>query len=159
MRQLFLDLDGVLADFNGHYFDQFGITVDRESDVANPDGMFDRIEAHGTFFRDIPPFHDAQMMWMQACILHPNPIILTGVAHSVTNCEKDKREWVAEYITPKAQVICCESAKKAEFGRPGDVLIDDWHKYRPVWEKMGGIFILHRDRADSIKQAWGLFRL
>lgn len=157
MRQLFIDLDGVLADFDGYYFSQFKIKLDRESDEANPDGMFDRIDAHGSFFLDLPALPDANFIWSEAKRLHERPIILTGVAGSVKDCEKHKREWVSKHIDRDATVIGCPSSEKYLHGKPGDVLIDDWHKYRPNWEKMGGIFILHRNANDSIDQACGLF--
>lgn len=161
MRQLFIDLDGVLADFDGYYFDQFGIKLDsaKEDGVANPDGMFDRINAHGSFFADLPKLKDADDIWESARLLHPKPIILTGVAHLVDNCEEHKIGWVKKHIDPEATVICCPSAYKYKHGKPGDVLIDDWNKYRPNWEAMGGIFILHRNAKDSFGQAMGLFLL
>lgn len=161
MRQLFIDLDGVLADFDGFYESQFGIKLDRAKidGVENPDGMFKRINEHGTFFRDLPPMKDAKLLWTQASILHDRPIIITGTPYSVMGAEVHKREWVKQHIDPRAKVICCPSKEKYKHGKPGDVLIDDWHKYRTKWEEMGGIFILYKNRRDAIKQAYGLFKL
>ena len=34
--------------------------------------------------------------------------------------------------------------------QPGDILIDDWPKYKHLWEEAGGIFILHTSAAQSI---------
>lgn len=157
MRQLYLDLDGVIADFDGHYFSQFGIKLDRESEVANPEGMFDRINKHGSFFADLPMLPDGERLFNLACKLHPNPIIITGTPDSVENAEKHKTDWVHRHIHEFVSVICCKSSEKFKFCNPGDVLIDDWHKYRRRWELAGGIFILHRQTSDSINQAYGLF--
>lgn len=147
--QLFIDLDGVLADFDGHYEAVTGIRPDRHS--PEPADFWRPIEANGTFFRDLPLLPDALDMWRAATVLHPNPIILTGLPR-IDGIDRQKREWVAEHISPTATVICCRSADKRNHGRPGDILVDDWHKYRSLWEEMGGIFVLHSSAQESIYQ-------
>jgi 5'(3')-deoxyribonucleotidase len=139
-RQVFVDLDGVLADFDGFYASQFGITPDR--DAPEPPGFWKRIDDHGRFFRDMPPLPDAMRLWDGVKLYHPEPIILTGIPLT-PGAEEQKREWVAEHIQSDARVICCRSKDKRNYGRPGDILIDDWKKYRHLWEEMGGVFILH----------------
>jgi hypothetical protein len=34
----------------------------------------------------------------------------------------------------------------------GDVLVDDYLRYRDLWEKAGGIFVHHVSAAESIRQ-------
>ena len=57
MKRLFLDLDGVLADFDSYYFHQFGVVLDRCS-TFDPPGMWENIRSHGRFYRDMPPLPD-----------------------------------------------------------------------------------------------------
>ena len=83
--------------------------------------------------------------------MHPKPIILTGIARK-PGCAEEKREWVAKYIDPGAEVITCWSKDKRNHGKPGDILVDDWHKYRDLWEEMGGIFLLHTSAKDSLER-------
>jgi 5'(3')-deoxyribonucleotidase len=147
IRQLFVDLDGVLADFDGFYFSQFGIRPDRHA--PDPPDFWPRIHRHGRFFRDLPMLPDALALWEGVKERHPEPIILTGVPKSPI-VEEHKREWVREHISPVAPVICCPSRDKRKHAAPGDVLIDDWHRYRHLWEDMGGIFILHVDAVSSL---------
>jgi hypothetical protein len=40
----------------------------------------------------------------------------------------------------------------------GDVLVDDWPKYRHLWEAAGSIFILHENADKSIEQVLNLFK-
>lgn len=156
MRQLFLDLDGVLADFDGYYESQFGIRPTK--DIVDPPGFWDPVKAYGgAFFRHLPPMQDARDLWLGAKRLHPNPIILTGVPWSIPFVEDHKRDWVKHHISPLAQVIACASKDKRKHGKPGDILIDDWHKYRHLWEEMGGVFILHTSAVDSLKKAGALY--
>jgi hypothetical protein len=35
---------------------------------------------------------------------------------------------------------------------PGDVLVDDYLRYRELWENAGGIFIHHVSAKESIRQ-------
>lgn len=146
--QLFLDMDGVLADFDGYYRQQFGVSLDRRS-VQDPPGMWENIRSHGRFYRAVPPMADARQLL--DATRHLNPIILTGVPRTqVPEAEEHKREWLAEHFGADLPIICCRSSEKRLHGKPGDVLVDDWFKYRHLWEEMGGTFVLHTSAAESI---------
>ena len=47
-------------------------------------------------------------------------------------------------------MIVCRSKDKIKFAKPGDVIVDDWTKWQHVWEKGGGIWVLHTSAANSI---------
>jgi hypothetical protein len=48
----------------------------------------------------------------------------------------------------------CRSQDKARFCKPGDVLIDDWSRYRDKWEAAGGVFIHHASVTQSLAALW-----
>lgn len=159
MRQLFIDLDGVLADFDGFYEEKFGYRPNRLSTENNPEEdkrLWENIYSVDRFYASLPVMPDAMRLWLGALEIHPNPIILTGISKR-PGCAEEKREWVAKYIDKFAKVICCFSKDKRDYGIPGDVLIDDWIKYKSRWEHMGGIFILHKDAESSLEQARSVF--
>lgn len=138
--RLFVDLDDVLADFLGQYARDFGPIADRNAPLL-PE-FWDH--AHSTpYFRSLPPLPGARDFWRRLEDLHPSPVILTGAPRDAVSVMQQKREWVAEHICDKATVICCPSEEKYLHGRAGDILVDDWAKYRHLWEGMGGVFILH----------------
>ncbi len=149
MRNLFIDLDGVLADFDGFYERQFGVRPDRL--VYDPPGFWEPVAMHGRFFADVPPMSDAMELWDGVNRLHGNPVILTGLPHSIVDAEAQKRDWVRRHISPDVKVVCCRSRDKRLHGQPGDILVDDWARYRHLWEEMGGVFVLHTSAADSLK--------
>jgi len=157
MRHLFIDLDGVLADFDTEYERAFGIQVPRRLGIPDPPDFWDRIIGHGYFYASLPMMPDAQELWDGAKRFHPTPIILTGVPWSVPNAENHKRAWVREHIDPNAVVICCASKDKRLHGKPGDVLVDDWEKYRALWETMGGVFVFHTNAKDSLSELEVIF--
>ena len=154
--QLFLDLDGVLANFDDGYRELFGALPDRNG--PEPPDFWDKISGHGSFFASLQPMPDAMELWSAAHELHPKPIILTGVPKEVPDAGIQKRAWVTHHFGADAHVITCPSAHKRKHGKPGDVLVDDWPKYQHLWEKMGGIFVLHTSAADSISTLRGLFK-
>jgi hypothetical protein len=44
---------------------------------------------------------------------------------------------------------------------PGDILVDDYLKYRHLWEEAGGVFIHHTSASNTLRQlaALGFFSL
>jgi 5'(3')-deoxyribonucleotidase len=152
MARLFVDLDGVLADFDEGYRQLFGEYPARRFDpnttAEDLPEMWERINAHGSFYRDLPLMPDAKVLWDY---LQPRrPIVLTGIPHSVARVAEHKRDWVWAHLDSDAEVITCKSKDKRNYCEPGDILIDDWPKYRHLWEARGGVFILHTNAAASI---------
>jgi hypothetical protein len=151
--KLFLDMDGVLADFDGHYEQHFGVRLPRS--ISDPPGMWENIRAHGSFYLDMPLMPDALTLWNG--VAHLAPTLLTGVPHSqVPAAESHRRGWARQHLGADVEVICCKSRDKRLHGQPGDVLVDDWTLYRHLWLKMGGVFVLHTSAADSLEQLKGL---
>ena len=146
--RIFIDLDGVLADFDGHYARHYGAVPDRST--REPAAFWKNIAEHpGGFFRRMPLMPDARVLW--DAVKHLNPVILTGVPISVYDAAAQKRAWVAEHF-PGTRVITTTSREKRFYGRPGDVLVDDWAKYRGLWESMGGTFVLHVSAENSLRE-------
>lgn len=60
--------------------------------------------------------------------------------------------WAAQHF-PNAEIITCRSKDKSRYIKSsGDLLVDDYQKYRELWEKAGGIFVPHISAQDSINQ-------
>ena len=154
MIQLFLDLDGVLADFYGYYTKCFGGTLEQD-DNSSP--AWNKIRDHGNFFRTEPLMPDAMDLWWGSRKLYPKPIILTGIPYSIPNVKEQKTEWVWENFGYDVKVICCRSQDKYKHGKPGDILVDDRRKYENYWTKMGGIFIHHTSAHWSLIALGGLY--
>jgi hypothetical protein len=49
-------------------------------------------------------------------------------------------------------ITCLSKEKCLHMMNPGDVLVDDYLRYRELWEKAGGIFIHHVSARESIRQ-------
>ena len=152
--QIYVDMDGVLADFDLHYETTFNVKLPRRA-FREPPYTADEVDwkairKTANFFRDIPPMADFKELWSFVEVY--NPIILTGVPASVTEAATNKREWVDKNLGRDVSMVACLSKEKATWCRPGDILIDDWEKYRDLWVGAGGRWITHTSAAESVRQ-------
>lgn len=141
---LFLDLDGVLVDFDRGYEQLSGLAPEKKNDDVD----WDLVNKTPAFYARLPPTPDAFLLW-DFCKPY-SPAILTGIPESVRTAEADKRKWVAKYLGAGVTVLCCASKDKCQFGRPGRILVDDWEKYRDKWLATGGAWITHTDAVSTI---------
>lgn len=147
---VFLDCDGVLADFDTYAETYFGMPP-RVYEAKVGSGQFwSELEAKGDFYRNLPLMADAKALFDGVKHLHPT--ILTGCPRG-NWAQGQKVAWAAEHF-PGVPIITCRSADKRDYAKPGDVLIDDWAQHRHRWIKMGGVFITHHDAASSLAALW-----
>ncbi len=83
-------------------------------------------------------------------LAHLQPIILTGCPRGGW-AESQKVAWAARHF-PNVEMITCLSRDKRNHMKPGDILIDDFLKYKHLWEEAGGIFIHHTSTNESLRQ-------
>jgi hypothetical protein len=141
--QLFVDMDGVLADFDAHHEAVLKVRSDKLLDNVD----WGRVRAIKDFYLNIPPMADMEQLWRR--IERHRPIVLTGVPKDVEEAPGNKRAWVKRHLGEHVEVRCCLSKEKCLHASPGDVLIDDWIKYRDLWVGKGGVWITHRSAKET----------
>jgi 5'(3')-deoxyribonucleotidase len=144
--RLFVDLDGVLADFDLGYAEMVGDKLRRPTGEVD----WDRVKAVPHFFYRLNHMPDMWRLW--GYVKHFNPTIITGTPPEIATAEDDKKGWVSDYFGPSVPVICCLSKDKSKYCNPGDILVDDWEKYKHLWERAGGTWITHVDANTTIEQ-------
>jgi len=147
-KQIFLDCDGVLADFDRGAEKIFGMPPDLFEAKCGAGEFWRRLARADGFFANLELMPDAIALY--EAVRDKGPIILTGMPRG-TWAEPQKRRWAAKHF-PGVPVITTMAALKHEYRHPGDVLVDDRDKYRNLWEANGGVFIHHKSAADSIAQ-------
>jgi FMN phosphatase YigB (HAD superfamily) len=147
-KQIYLDCDGVLADFDAGAQAIFGMPAHAFEKRRGPGEFWRRLARADDFFGSLPLMPDA--MELYEAVREKNPIILTGMPHGKW-AEPQKRRWAARHF-PDVPVITTMAALKHEHRHPGDVLVDDRDKHRHLWEHEGGIFIHHKSARQSIKE-------
>lgn len=146
--QLFVDLDGVLADFDQGVRDITGRAPDRMACSA----MWRSISGARDFFGRLDWMPGAQELW-EDHLAPLRPTILSGVPMSSSNwAERQKRGWCAAHLGPNVPVICCASRDKQTYSGPGRVLIDDRKRAAGMWEAQGGTFILYKDAPATARR-------
>ncbi|MFC3070865.1 5' nucleotidase, NT5C type [Phenylobacterium soli] len=151
-RQIFLDCDGVLADFDKGAEAILGLPPAQFEKRYGSGEFWKRLARTADFFGSLPLMPDA--MELYEAVRHRNPVILTGMPRG-NWAEPQKRRWAARHF-PDVPVITTMAALKHEHRHPGDVLVDDRDKHRHLWENEGGIFIHHKDAKRSIEQLHAL---
>lgn len=151
MRNINLDLDGVLADFYGAAERILGCPY-RSLTSAQ---VWGRLDQQDSFFRHLPLLGDAMALWagVQG---RGNIRILTALplpTGRLSSAPGDKLAWVRQHISAEAPVILVSSGRqKAKLAVQGDILIDDLPRNIDAWVAAGGTGILHRSAQDSLNQ-------
>lgn len=151
--QIFLDADGVLADFDAKVYEIFGMTGD-EAQAHYGNGVFWKTvrnyrdeNGHG-FYRSLPLMNGAMKLFR--AVQHLKPVILTGCPIGNWGPEQ-KMEWAAHHF-PKTKMITCMARDKVKHMKAGDVLVDDKTKFQSTWEAAGGIFVHYTDVDSALEQ-------
>lgn len=148
MRRLYLDCDGVLADFDSGFESKFRMKSQRYEDKFGTKAFWTAIKEDLNFFGTLPLMSDAMELFNE--VKHLRPIILTGCPFGEW-AEHQKFKWRDKYFSG-IPMITCLSKDKRLYCEPEDILIDDTVKYKSLWEDAGGLFILHTSAKESIKQ-------
>lgn len=143
MPPLYLDLDGVLADFDHGVLALTG----RPPEALPLKTMWAALARAPAFFETLEFMRDAQELWRFCAPYHPT--ILTGLPLGQWAPEQ-KRRWVARMLGAHVPVITCMSREKPRWSGPGHVLVDDRASAAEGWERKGGVFVHHRSAAESI---------
>ena len=138
--RLYLDLDGVMADFDAHYPAEFG----QDHKSMADDDMWAKINAHPSYFEDMPLCPGAADFFAE--IRQLKPIILTACPRTnYAHVAGQKRRWVHKHLGKELTVLPVMGGhnKHLFMHAPGDILIDDYEKNCAPWRKSGGFAILH----------------
>ena len=148
-RQIWLDKDGVLANFNKRAELILGMPPSEYDKLHGPKAFDANVYAQPDFFALLEPMEDAHEL--VASVKHLKPIILTGHPNNGYWAVEQKFKW-RDNNFPDLPLVSCLSKDKPKFCRPGDILIDDWSKYKTNWEEASGVFIHHVSAKQSISQ-------
>jgi hypothetical protein len=148
VRQLYLDCDGVLADFDAGATAVLGMPPRRFQDRHGSRRFWQKLATAPDFYFSLPLMPDATELF--EAVRHLDPIILTGLPLGGWAAEQKVR-WAAQHF-PGTQIITTMARDKRDHAREGDVLVDDLLKHRHLWEEAGGVFVHHTSAATTIDE-------
>ena len=151
--RLFLDADGVLADFDLGARKLLAMKP-KEFIAKHGRGTFwKRLANAKNFYGTLPEMPDARLLF--DAVKHLEPTILTGLPLGRWAAPQ-KVEWAAGHF-PGVPIITCMAADKHKHMHPGDVLVDDREKHREAFEAAGIVFVHHKSAGESLRQLVKIF--
>ena len=150
MVRVFVDMDGVLANFQ-HHFDN---TIDHGGLDRN---SFDDYEHKITGIKDwwlkMPILGDAKEL---VNYLHKAGVdihVLSAAPEWQIDGKKQKTAWINKHFDIKAKNIhIVRRVEKKDYAKKGDILIDDYKRNIKEWEAAGGIGILHTKTKHTLDE-------
>jgi len=149
--KIYCDMDGVLCDFDNQFID------------SNPEHLTpsEYISKYSTskFWKIIGSYKEkfwSEMEWMPdgkqlwEYISKYNPTLLSAPSYEASS-RFGKRLWVDKNLSG-TKLILAAADKKQNYSKPNRILIDDKESNIEQWRSQGGIGILHKNTADTIKQ-------
>jgi hypothetical protein len=153
VRQLYLDCDGVLADFDKGATAVLGMKPKAYEKRHNIGRFWAKLAQAPDFYFSLPLMPDAMQLF--DAVKHLNPTILTGLPRG-NWAAGQKMRWAEQHF-PGVRMITCMARDKRDHAKEGDVLVDDNDKFRHLWEQAGGIFVHHKSAAESIEELRSYF--
>ena len=152
MPHLYLDMDGVQADFFGAWAKRHGLTHYKE--IPHPEDAINELansspEEVYNFFRELQPLNGGMkiIQW-----LHQHKIPFTVLSAPLRgpyakNSVQAKKDWLDDH-NPGTSNNAIFTSKKFKYAKNGDdvnVLVDDFGRYLDGWSNAGGIAVKHED--------------
>jgi hypothetical protein len=148
---IYLDLDGVIADFSKRYKEKFHVTPEETRNNKEFGGFFKKFIDDGEFSTlDLMP--DAKELLHFVSQLDVPKEILSSTARPENHrmIAPQKQMWLLKHnIHYKANLVPGKSLKY-KYATPNSIIIDDTQSVIDDWNKAGGIGILHTDAKSTI---------
>ena len=160
ITKIYVDLDGVLADFDGHFIQMFGNKTREMGD----DYTWERINQYektgNCWFLDLPKMKDSDKLMNYLNSLSGVHIyILTATGHNFEEHSVQKIIWAKTNFRFKGKDIFVvkKSELKGEYADDESILIDDSDRSINAFTENGGIGILHTSVDDTISKLKSMF--
>lgn len=154
-RQLYLDCDGVLADFDKGAASVLGASPKAFENRHGLGRFWAKLAAAPDFYFSLPLLPDAMQLY--GAVRHLDPVILTGLPRGNWAADQKVR-WAARHF-PGVRIITTLARDKRDHAKEGDVLVDDQLRHRALWEEAGGVFIHHKSAKQSLDELKSYFPL
>ena len=154
--EVFLDMDGVLADFFSEYAVLAGLppgSTYRDVPPAKNSPTLDKMIGTDFFYR-LPKFGSADtLVAMVVKFFGSYNICSSPLRGDHENSGVQKARWIKEHLNPQPKQIYIESRKEKHAVQPDgtpNILIDDRKDNIIKWEAAGGIGIKYQADEDSL---------
>ncbi len=159
VEKIYLDMDGVLADFSKGVQDFCGLIPDEKQDETNGKDtlMWEEVKKVEHFYDKLDPMPGAvEMFEFLYGRFGEKCEILTGIPQArrgIKNAAEDKTKWVRRLLSETVVVNTVYKAEKKNFVKSENcILIDDLEQNINEWREAGGTGILHKNPAQTLEE-------
>lgn len=161
MNTIYLDMDGVVADFRQRFYNTVSdpktgklLYPDQYRSLYGIDAFWEEINGQGIkFWEGIPFTPNGKKLWREVKTLakvHGYKLEMLTAPSLEEGSRIGKERWVAKNLLPNPKVNFKFSKRKQELAKPGDILIDDRLDNIQRWESAGGVGIHHPENSSDI---------
>ena len=154
MRTIFLDMDGVVADFDTFAEELLKRKIgwgDTTQDLSDDEWV--RLASVDRLYYQLPLMPDATKLvaYVKSLSTRFQVGFLTAIPRRTTipSAQADKQAWVDKYFPGMRMDIGPFSHDKHKWCTPGDILVDDRPSNIREWEAAGGFAIYHTGDVDA----------
>ena len=152
--KIFIDLDGVIADFDGKMRE---ITNGESDDPNYPKGKFWKTvyqynQDVEPFFESLPKMSGADELIKFITNNFENVAFLTATGTTPKDAPQQKKNWIETNYPGIPAITVTNSAQKAIYANPRAILIDDREKSIGPWRKAGGVGILFKNNNQALSE-------
>jgi 5'(3')-deoxyribonucleotidase len=150
--KIYMDLDGVVADFNKMVVKLTGKSAQELDDAGELwDVLLDQHSKGFKIWGDLDLMPDAKKLWNY--IKKYDVTVLTSTGSTLhKDGKKEKKDWVRKHFGLKDIIATTSGSKKAMYAEPNAILIDDMAKNIDKWKSAGGIGIIHTSATNTINR-------
>lgn len=161
IKTIYLDMDGVLADFEKRFneLSDKGLDFYKSSDVIKAE--FDSVKKnmireHG-LFENLPLYDGAEYLVNELIKITTQKNIVLEVLTAVGDYESDlsvvqKKIWLSRHFPQLKFGYCIKSHDKAKWAAAHTLLIDDREKCLVPFKERGGTVIKHISAENTIQE-------
>lgn len=153
ISKIYVDMDGVLCDFEKRYNDRYGNIADHDRKQKFRSNFDDFIRTKQFETLDMMP--DAvQLIFFLKTLVNIPKAILSSTAYEETFDEisKQKIKWLDDHLIEWEPNFVPGKRHKYKYATQDSVIIDDTLSVIEDWRKAGGIAIWHKDAMSTISQ-------
>lgn len=150
VKVIYVDMDGVLCNFNKLYVDMFGISPNDTDKKDFGTNFKQLIAANG--FENLEPMSDFWSLIAHLNFFSIPKEILSSTARKEHHEEisRQKQAWLERKGINYKQNFVPGKHLKAQYATPDSILIDDTIEVIDAWNKAGGIGILHKNAIATV---------
>ena len=145
---VYLDMDGVLADFFGDWSKISGVS--HYKDIGNVEQALQLVRDHPTFWIDLPLLPNARALVKTVIEKYGEYRICSTPLAGDGRSKPGKIAWINKHFAdmPPAEVVLTHNkAERAQHNGVASILVDDFGTNINKWKAAGGIGIKYEDSA------------